>query len=93
MSNRKERRATEAKVKKLPGVPNLSGTDVACGNCRFALDPKIVKAVALVLAARALAAGQPAPQAPPDDEVYCCHEPTERVKKVFGWCGKHEAKA
>lgn len=89
---RHDRRAAKSVLKKLPEIPNISGTAAACGTCRFASDRGVVEKITKTLAARELVAGRPAPQMLADDEVYCLYEPQERLKKTFGWCGKHEAK-
>lgn len=93
MANRHENRAKATVEKKLPQVPNLSGTDEACGNCKNACmgehNAKII--AAMDAREKALAKLQQRPAEPParalpDDEAYCLLEPAARQQKTWAWC-------
>lgn len=78
MANRKERRAEKAAgPPELPPVPNFSGTDEKCGNCKF-------QSSHIAWKISRMRAGI----APPEkDEVLCLFHPGGGVgMKDIGWC-------
>ena len=83
--NRKSRRIEQSEVakinkKSLGGrIPNMSGDERCCGNCRYSDE--------LVVTQQAL--GQPGL---PRDEVCCLHSPNSPLKKIWAFCHQHKPK-
>ena len=89
MTNRHERRVV---AKSAPKCPNISGTDEACENCKFASDPEVEAKILKAINPGELKAGQPASQPLPADERHCLRYPMLANKKIWGWCGEHQPK-
>lgn len=92
MTNRHEKRAAKSASETPAYKPwrNISGTDQNCGNCRFSADTDACRENVARIAARDIPKGIAGPAPLPLDETYCLHDPVERGKKIWGWCGKWE---
>lgn len=88
MKNRQQRRATQAIDLKLKPVPNISGCDQACVNCRFSPTRALADEIQSALDHNAGKIGtKPLPPLPAD-EVLCLRNTTSTTKKTWGWCGE-----
>ncbi len=83
MSNRKQRRAAAAQhLPELPEMPNISGTQESCANCRFSRNEEWRRIVHLLRL-----------PAPVDDELLCLADPGGgRSIKTYGWCARYAPK-
>lgn len=68
-------------------MPNLSGDERNCGNCKFCVhnNPKMYGSFVIIRRLLNMALL-------PEDETLCLRNPDERGKKRWGFCYQHEAK-
>jgi len=91
MTNRKDRRAKTAVIKKLPDVPNMSGTDQSCGNCGFACPGERWAPIVKAFNAQQIDVQKPgvAPiilPMPEPDHTLCMYETGDKWKRLWAWC-------
>lgn len=92
MTNRKERRTAAATTPKLEKVPNLSGTDEHCGNCRSARTESREKAMS-AHGRNELKQGRPNAEPLPPGVVACLNEPGGgSLMHGWGWCSRWMAR-
>lgn len=90
MTNRHLRRAA-AKVEVV--IPNISGTNESCVNCHAAISKAVQNKIIAIMGKQELAAGRPAPQSLPQDEITCARDPGGGVRmKTWGWCASWKGK-
>lgn len=93
MSNRQQRRAQKAVEQKLPIVPNISGDERNCGNCKHSLDRADHESVVNALNKREELLGAPdKTRKMALDETACMLNPGGGIRmKIWGFCWQWKA--